>query len=191
MTEIWANEFDEIPTTLIARPDLRQAMLTNIAKDAIPGKVTEGGDRLEKFRVILSHLIEGKLTFKDAIVAIEHELSPHLSAHGSNNQVFPERWAERLLRIQFSRFYNQTVMEDLLARGETMCFVPHSSKEKQNSKCSKLLAGQEHSLETLYKRLIESYRNGNFGPEVKIPDHPFCTHVIIKCVTDPSKPTGT
>jgi hypothetical protein len=180
MTKIWANEFDEIPTTLIARPDLRQAMLIIIAKDAIPGKVTEGGDRLEKFRVILSHLTEGKLTFEDSIVAIEHELSPHSSAHGSNNRVFPERWAERLLRIQFSRFYNQAVMEDLLACGETLCFVPHSSKEKQDSKCSKLLAGQEHSLEVLYQRLIDSYRNGIFGSEVKIPDHPFCTHTITK-----------
>jgi hypothetical protein len=130
MTSRYAEDFTEIPTVLNQNPGLRAEMLALIRDQPMPGKVTEGGARLEDFREILTDLARGDIDLSRAIWRTEAELPQQASPHQHNNRVSPTGWAERLVRTQYSRFYNQAVMEQLLARGETQCFVPHSTIEE-------------------------------------------------------------
>jgi hypothetical protein len=170
MSKIWANEFGEIFQTLVERLDLREAILKLIDEQPIPGKVTEGGNRLSTFRLILKRLIKGEISLSEAYARIEVELPRSGSFHSGNNRVFADGWAERLVRTQLSRFYNQAVMEQLISEGYSQCYVPHSSAEEPGSKCSMYLAGNTQDVKVLYDRLINSYARGNWNNEVKIPE---------------------
>lgn len=162
----------------MANENLREAILNLIGAEPMPGKVTEGGDRLETFRQTLTDLTNGEIELKEAYVRTERELPRYDSPHSDNNKVFPDGWAERLVRIQFSRMYNQAVLEQLRDDGIKDCFVPHSDFEKADSRCTLELAGSEQSVSVLYQRLIDSYRDGQFSRHAKIPNHPHCTHVV-------------
>ena len=59
-----------------------------------------------------------------------------------------------------------------------MCFVPHSDEQDASSACTQQLAGGLHSVTMLYTRLLDNYQMGNWLKEVKIPNHPHCTHVV-------------
>jgi hypothetical protein len=178
MLKAWANEFADIPAVLAGRPDLQDAVLVLINEQPMPGKVTEGGNRLSRFRAILKSLADGTTGLQEACHRTELELPRLESIHGGNNRVFASGWAERLVRTQYSRFYNQAVMEQLLAEGAVSCFIPHSSSEDSGSKCSRLLAGGSHDLRLLYDRLLNSYARGNWTSDLKVPEHPHCTHVV-------------
>lgn len=178
MTEEYANDFTEIPQTLEANSALRVAVVAVVEREAMPGKATEGSDRLERFRRILIDLVNGRLSLEGAYERTEQELSRDTSPHRDDNRVFAAGWAERLVRTQLSRCYNQAVMEKLLSEGATMCFVPHSSAEDPGTACSLELAGGHHELQPLYERLTRAYRDGVWSREVKIPNHPHCTHTI-------------
>jgi hypothetical protein len=178
MPRVFAKEFRDITATLSENTELRDAVLTLIDEQPVPGKVTEGGDRLLRFKEILKRLVRGEIRMTEAFYQTESELPREGSFYAANNRVFPSGWAERLVRTQFSRFYNQAVMEQLLSEGQTQCFVPHSSEEDSGSKCSMNLAGGAHDIRVLYSRLIESYARGNWSGDLKIPEHPHCTHVI-------------
>jgi hypothetical protein len=180
MSEVLANDFTEIPTVLSQNEALRNAVVALVATDAMAGKVTEGGDRLERFRAILTDLVNGQIGLGEAIRRTQAELPRQTSPYSGNNRVFASNWEERLVRTQLSRFYNQGVMEQLLAEGETQCFVPHSPAEDPDSNCSRQLAGQNHDVKALYERLVTSYRDGVWSQSVKIPDHPHCTHVVTR-----------
>ncbi len=178
MADTFANDFFEIPATLSASQGLREAVLDLIAAEPMPGKVTEGGNRLSTFREILRDLANGEITLDEAYLRTQRDLPRYESPHSGNNRVFADGWAERLVRIQFSRFYNQAVLEQLREEGAQTCFVPHSDAEDAISPCTRELAGANQSVNVLYQRLIDSYRNGQFGREPKIPNHPHCTHVV-------------
>lgn len=178
MSDILASDFTEIPTILSQNDEIRNAVLTLIANQPIAGKVTDSKERLEKFRVILTDLVKGQINLTEAYTRTSVELPRQASSHSGNNQVFSDGWEERLVRTQLSRFYNQAVMEKLLSEGENQCFVPHSSSEASNSPCSMYLAGSNHDLKMLYNRLVNSYAKGQWTKEVKIPNHPHCTHVV-------------
>jgi len=179
MSDLYANDFTEISSVLSANTELRKAVLDLIDDQPIAGKVMEGGDRLEKFRAIMKELVQGEIDLPEAYHRTEIDLPRHTSIHSSSNRVFCQNWAERHVRTQFSRFYNQAVMEKLLAEGHTQCFVPHSSIEDPGSPCSLQLAGGSHDLKTLYDWLVRSYADGEWVQEVKIPNHPHCTHVVV------------
>jgi hypothetical protein len=190
MSTVLAKEFAEIPNVLSKRQDLREAMVKLIENQPMPGKVTEGSDRLTRFRELLKKLTIGELNISEAYSRTENELSRDNSIYFSENKTFPKGWAEKLVKTQFSRFYNQVVIELLLADGQTKCFVPHSSEEDANSKCSRELAGKIHDISLLYERLIDCYARGNWSNRaVKIPDHPNCTHVIthVEFAKEPTK----
>lgn len=178
MSRVYAKEFRDIPAVLSENTELREAILRLIDEQPVPGKVTEGGDRLLRFKEILKRLVRGEIRLAEAYYYTEAELPRESSYYAANNRVFPSGWAERLVRTQFSRFYNQAVMEQLMSEGQTQCFVPHSSEEDRGSKCSMSLAGGAHDIKVLYNRLIESYARGNWSKDLKIPEHPHCTHVI-------------
>lgn len=180
MSDVFASDFTEILTVLSQNNELKSSVLILISNEPMPGKVTEGGDRLEKFRAILTDLVNGQMDLTEAYERTSVDLPRQASSHSSNNRVFPENWEERLVRIQLSRFYNQSVMEKLLADGENQCFVPHSRDEASDSPCSIYLAGSNHNLNELYKRLVDSYSQGEWTKEVKIPNHPHCTHVVTR-----------
>lgn len=173
----WASEFHEIPDTLAARTDLRARMHALLSQN-MPGKATEGGSRLDSLRAILADLIDGQIALDAAIRSVQQRLPREQSPHASNNRVFPSGWDERLVRTQFSRLYNQAALEHLAAANETQCFIAHSSAEAADSPCSISLAGGTHEISELLARLIESYVNGNWSSDLKIPNHPHCTHVV-------------
>jgi len=178
MSKVYAKEFRNISATLSENTELRDAVLRLIDEQPVPGKVTEGGDRLLRFKEILKQLVRGEIGLSEAYYRAEAEIPRESSFYAANNRVFPSGWAERLVRTQFSRFYNQAVMEQLISEGQTQCFVPHSSEEDGGSKCSMFLAGSAHDIKVLYNRLVESYAQGNWSKDLKIPEHPHCTHVI-------------
>lgn len=174
----YASEFSEIPQALHNNPTLKNYMLSLISDKKISGKALEGGDRLEKFRLILAKLTKGELLLNEAVRTVETQLSRHTSIHAGSNSVFASNWAERLVRTQFSRFYNQAVLETEVKKGNSECFVPPSSQEQASSQCSQILAGRSHDISHLLKLLVTSYEDGNWDKTPKIPDHPHCTHVV-------------
>lgn len=178
MADIYAQDLYEIPEVLSHNGDLREAVIALVESQPIAGKATEGGDRVNRFRAILIDLFNGDTNFTEAYHRTERELPRHSSIHRDSNRVFASGWAERLVLTQYSRFYNQAVMEKLINEGYTECYVPHSPGEDVSSPCSQQLAGGNHSLQTLYTRLIESYERGQWTRKAKIPDHPHCTHVV-------------
>ncbi len=180
MINLYANDFSEILDVLKKNELLRKRVLNLIESGNIIGKSTEGGDRLEKFRIILKQLVEEIIKdISEAYVNVEKLLPRNASSFASNNSVFSDDWAERLVRTQLSRFYNQAVMEELLEKKEIKCFVSHSKSENIDTNCTKFLAGNEVDLKQLYERLVNAYEKGDYSnKEPKIPDHPNCTHVV-------------
>jgi hypothetical protein len=174
----WANKFNEIEDTILERKDIREKMIELIEKKNIAGKVLEGGNRLNDFRNILKKLVNSELTYLKAISETELYLSKENSMYKNNGRVFSSDWAERLVKIQYSRFYNQAVMCLLLNSGETMCFVPTTLTQDPDSPCSKYLANRAHDINLLLDRLVDSYEKGNFTKEPMIPNHLHCSHVI-------------
>jgi hypothetical protein len=174
----YASDFQEIPEALRNNSSLKDSVLSLVQSKKIAGKATEGGDRLEKFKQILTDLVNDKITLDKAISLTESAIPRHGSIHAGSNHVFASGWAERLVRTQFSRFYNQAVLESEVAKGNTECFVPPSSQEQPSSQCSQSLAGRSHDISHLLKLLVSSYEDGQWDKTPKIPDHPHCTHVV-------------
>ena len=174
----YAKEFSEIIETVKNNPQLLKRIVSLIATESIPGKVLEGEGRVDSFRVILSDYFEGKYNVNETISEVEFRLPRQYSAYESDNKVFPKGWAERLTRTHVSSFYNQAVLIEIIESGGSECFVAHSSSEGADSKCSQQLAGSRHSASVLLDKLVSSYRNGNWDRDVKIPDHPHCTHTV-------------
>lgn len=178
MSNTYAKEFAEISEALTANTKLQEAMLLLVGNQPIAGKVIEGANRLSVFREILQRLISGEISFLQANREVENNISSLTSIHAHNVKVFPSRWAERLLRTQYSRFYSQTVLEKLLDNGETDCYIAHSSEESVASNCSRFLAGYNHDAGQMHSRLISAYGQGIWDKSLKVPDHPHCSHVI-------------
>lgn len=178
MTE-WATYYDEIPEALENNSTLRLHALELIAEEPILGKSVEGGTRTEDFRAILTQFFEGKINQDAAEQRIWEELPPNQSPHQHNNRVFHKQWAERLIRSQAGRFYNQSVMELLQEEGESECFVPRSPREYPDSDCTRRLAGARHSVSELLQYLYSQQRQGNWNDGVTIPGHANCTHTVV------------
>lgn len=175
----WAHDFYEIPESVDGNEELRDTIINLLENDPIPGKVTEGGDRIEALRGILNAVFNGNLDIWEAISQVSSELPRRESPHSANNQVFPSGWEERLIRTQISRFYNQAVLLTLVDRGHQKCFVPHSPNEDPDTPCTLNLAGQTANVGILLERLERKYRDGQWHDEITIPDHPHCTHAIV------------
>jgi len=170
MNEFWANHFDEIPMTLEARSDIREAMAVLIVKEPIHAKEINDEEQLRKFRGILIRLTMGEITFEDAEVDVKEALLPLIETESN--------WAKALLWVQYSRFYNQTVLDLLRSRGQSRVLVPQVPEEGQNVKCNMDLGGKGHSITMLYDRLVDAYTYGKEVDGSFIPNHPFCTHVV-------------
>lgn len=181
MSDIFANDFTDILNTLSQNQNILDKVNTLIANESITGKAIQGGDRLEKFRDILKNLVANKISLDEAYKKTKIELPRSTSIHNQSNKVFASGWSERLVRTELSSFYNQAVMEILIAEGEELCYVPHSTAEKSDSPCSIHLAGKNNDLKNLYNLLIKSYRNNDWSDrQPKIPNHPHCTHVVTR-----------
>jgi hypothetical protein len=174
----FAKEYSGISRALSTNQPLRQLVTSLLQSQPILGKVMEGGSRSDDFRAIMCRLAEGAITESEAYNITMKTLPEETSPYAGSRRVFPHGWAERLVRIQFSRFYNQAVLLYLTENGQTRCYVPHSSTEEMTSSCSRHIAGSEHSIETLLMRLVFAYEKGDFSQGPKIPDHPHCTHVV-------------
>lgn len=174
----YASEFNEISNAVKGNEAIRLRIINLIGSEPILGKVIEGDGRIEELRTIISNFFAGNIEINDAIKEVEFRLPRNHSPHENNNRVFPQGWAERLIRTSISCFYNQAVLTEILESGQTECFVAHSSSESSDSNCSQQLAGSRHNASTLLERLVDSYRKGNWGKDVKIPDHPHCTHTV-------------
>ncbi|WP_135855285.1 hypothetical protein [Halorussus salinus] len=175
----WAEDFYEIPEAVTANEELQNNILDLVNEQPIHGKVTQGGNRTESLREILREYFRGETNLEQAFQEVSSELPRHESPHASNNQVFAKGWAERLVRTQASRFYNQAVLLLLQERGDQTCFIPHSSEEDVSSDCTQMLAGNEVEIELLLNRLRRAHVDGEWHEEVMIPDHPHCTHTVV------------
>ena len=178
MTAQFADDYFGIPDALMNNAAIRQRMISLITSEPVVGKAIEGGDRLDRLRVILIEMTGGKLDLNSSIAQVGRELPRNSSIYLDDNRVFAIGWEERLIRTQFSRFYNQAVLEMVIAEGGVDCFIPHSSAEQSTTSCSINLAGRRHLAKPLLERLISSYRDGNFSNDLKVPHHPHCTHVV-------------
>ena len=174
----YASEFSEISGCLKNNESLKAKIFELIKSEPISGKAIEGEGRLEALRIILADFFNGNWSIEQSIQEIEFRLPRNYSAHENNNRVFPQGWAERLLRTNISCFYNQAVLMTILESGNSKCFVGHSSAEGSDSNCSQQLAGSRHDASLLLERLVNSYRKGVWNKDVKIPDHPHCTHTV-------------
>jgi hypothetical protein len=174
----YAQDFYEIPETVEENDELRERIRTLVSNEALPGKVTEGGERVEKTREILDSFFRGDISLQESIDQVSEELPRRESQYAHNNRVFPDNWDERLIRTQISRFYNQAVLETLEEQGEDECFVPSSDHQKMDSPCTLQLADGTAPVDDLLDRLIRAYREGEWHEEVMIPDHPHCTHTV-------------
>jgi hypothetical protein len=176
---MYAQEFVGIQDALKINIRLRSHFSQLVASDVILGRVLEGTGRVESFRPILSDLGEGSLSLDQAYRRTEMEIPQHSSPLAGDGRVFATGWAERLVRTQLSRFYNQAVLALVLADGQTHVHVPHSPHEAPSSQCSQLLAGRSYPAQVLHDNLVAAYRDGDYGKNPKIPHHPHCTHVVV------------
>jgi len=174
----YAQDFYEIPDAVESNDELRTQILQLVESEPIPGKVTEGGERVDTLRGILSEFFQGEISLKQSIERIAEDIPRHESKHAQNNRVFAENWDERLSRTQISRFYNQAVLLILQENGEDQCSIPHSEHEDRDSSCTLELAGGTADTDYLLECLNRSYREGEWHDDVMIPDHPHCTHTV-------------
>lgn len=173
MTE-FATEFREITTTFAASEDLRAAARALVDSQKLHSKALGSQERVLRFKGILHRLISGEITYPDAIRMTEQELPPT----SSDKRVFNRQTPEKLVRTNYSRFYNHAVLEHLLTRGETRCYVPCSTEEDAGSTCSQTLAGKEHDLHRMYREHVAAFNDEQYEYRYRIPHHPNCTHVI-------------
>lgn len=180
MIDIFANDFYEIIPALSKNSELSSKVLSLIESRPIMGKALEEETRKNEFRDILKKLVKGELIeLSSVIYQVQIKIPKSTSKYASNNRVFTRDWAERLVRIQLSLFYNQAVMEILIDSGKEECFIPHSKYEDYNSFCTLEMAGKNHKVKELYCKLIDVYENENYDRyAITIPQHPNCTHVI-------------
>ena len=179
MAKIYAKDFFEILEVLPKYDELRKKMIYLIKTKPIQAKVTEEYERQQVFREILINLIDGEIIdLKTAYEKVEKDLSQISSKYIGNSRIFSKGWPERHVRTQLSRFYNQVVLEILLENDFSECFIPHSSSEDPSSKCTQYFACTKQNTKILYDRLIKNYEIGDWDNEPKIPDHPYCTHVV-------------
>ncbi|MCD9491365.1 hypothetical protein GLP30_11085 [Photobacterium phosphoreum] len=178
MTASYAKDFHEIPESLTNNTSLKRKVLDLVQSEPIAGKVTAGGSRLEDFREILIDFFDLQIDLNAVIAETERRLPRQQSIFSGDNRVFASGWAERLIRTQISRFYNQAVLETIIESGSDGCFIDHSSSEQASSKCSQQLAGTTHSAHVMLDRLKSSYGDGVWNNDRKLPDHPHCTHTF-------------
>jgi hypothetical protein len=180
MSDIYARDFTGILAALRVNADLLHRVERLIDQEPMIGKAVEGGGRLSAFRSILRNLIGGQIDLQEAFLRTGLQLPRVNSPYSRSNLVFSQDWEERLVRAELSRFYNQAVMEKLLAEGHTECFVPPSKIQDPSSRCTRELAGSKHNLLTLYDRLVRCYRDNDRSDEdPKVPDHPYCSHTVV------------
>lgn len=174
----YANEFNEILIALNSNSELRRRVVELIQDKPILGKSIEEDTRVNKFREILTELVDGNISsLEESYAKVESVIPRNESRYYSDNRVFASGWAERLVRTQLSKFYNQAILEELKDRGEEECFVPASSSHNLSSRCA-IIQNETYKVEELLQNLIENYENGEYDSSIKIPEHPHCSHVI-------------
>lgn len=157
MSTLYATDFTEIPTALANNRNVRHRMITLVASEPIVGKAIEEPNRLPIFREILRELTLGNVNIHGAIRRVSSDLPPGRSSYGHDRRVFPQGWEERIIRTQYSRFYNQAVLDELFDKGTQKCFVPHSSSEQPTNECSLRIAGRAHEVAELRHNLRQAY----------------------------------
>ncbi|MGE3376477.1 MAG: hypothetical protein AB7O37_23340 [Vicinamibacteria bacterium] len=181
----YASHFFEIPSVLAQNEPLRREVVRRVAGQPMPAKVLEGPGRPAALRRVLTDLLaplQPPYTLDEAYLAAEAALPRAGCLHAQSNQVFAAGWAERLVRTELSVSYNQTVLELVLAAGESQVHVPPSPREDASSPCTLHLAGSTQDAETLLRLLLQSYRQGRWQTALKVPNHPHCTHVVVPLI---------
>ncbi len=160
--------------------EIKSIVIELIKTKNISGKITEEQTRKKKFRIILEQLISGEIpTLESGYTKVATDIPESTSKYEGNRRIFSRDWAERHVRTQLSRFYNQAIMIFLIKSGEKKCFVPHSPTEDVNSICTIYIAGKEHEIKLMCNKLIEIYENEKWDDKpLIIPQHPNCTHVV-------------
>jgi hypothetical protein len=174
----YANEFNEILITLSNNFELKTKVVELIQTRPILGKSIEEDSRVNRFREILIELVEDNTSsLEQSYTKVESTIQRNESKYFFDNRVFANGWPERLVRTQLSRFYNQTLLEELKDHGETECFIPASSSQNLSSKCA-IIQNKNYNVNELLQNLINNYEKGQYDSSIKIPEHPHCSHVV-------------
>lgn len=173
----FATEFRGIPAALAQEDALRILMVDLISNRPILGKSVEGVGRAEKLRQILIGVATARIPLETAAAEVRNQLPRTASPHSTDNRVFPTNWAERLVTVQFSRFYSQAVLTHLVGSSVETCLIPHAEEENPAGRCAMFYAGKPHHTVDLLKSLVDAYEKGLWSEEVRVPAHPDCHHV--------------
>jgi hypothetical protein len=169
----FAREFRDIPTALAQEDELRIRMIVLIALRPIHAKSVEGRGRVDVLREVLRDLAAGRLSLGQAATTLRMRAPEQSSPHAGNNRVFTRNWAERLVADQFSRFYNQAVLEHLRAVGVEQCVVSHAADEDPVGVCATSIAGRSHLVKDLHSALVAAYELNKWdGGVLRVPSHP-------------------
>ena len=171
----YASNFSEISKTYSWNEPLREMACMLVKTEPIHSKALGENERVNIFREILIKFIEGKISFHEAIRSVKNSLP----AHFINSNIFSRKWAERLVRTEFSRFYNQALLKILVSKGEQYCSVPHSANESDSSECTLSIAGHQWKTSEMLSSLTRAFSEGDWSRTKRlIPNHPNCNHVI-------------
>ena len=119
MIDKYASNFYEILTVLGKNDEIKSIVIELIKTKLIPGKITEEQTRKKKFRRVLEQLVNGEIqTLKSGYNKVALNIPESTSKYEGDRRVFSRDWAERLMRTQLSRFYNQAILTLLLKSGE-------------------------------------------------------------------------
>lgn len=184
----YANDFSDIQLVLEYDNHLRQSIKGLILNQIMTGnvfvsKADEDQIRIDKFRAILCLYFSCTIDFYQAKIETEIKLNRKDSCYENDNRTFCTNWSSRLLRTQISRFYNEAILNQLIADGEQFCYIAHSKMKVKNESskfplCACLVDKMLDPIELL-DNLVDAYGgNCNYKAEPKIPSHPHCTHTI-------------
>ena len=68
-------------------------------------------------------------------------------------------------------------MEKLDKDKEEECFIPTSNSVNLSPKCA-IIQNNNYKVKELLQNLVNNYDLGEYDSSIKIPEHPYCSHVI-------------
>lgn len=174
----FAREFKEIAAALAQEDALRIRVINLVRSRPILGRAVEGPGRADELRSILELLAAGRITVGEAGAQTQQRLPRASSPYASDNRVFASDWADRLIRVQFSRFYNQAVLEQLSEAAVVDCVVAHATEEQPGGTCAQNVAGRRLPVAELLSNLVAAYEQDAWDERIRVPRGPHCHHVV-------------
>src|SRR5690606_23392467 len=105
-------------------------------------KALKGFQRQNKFRQIMSDLVNAQIDLEQAYIRVARDLPPSNSQYRNDNQVFCRNWNKRLVNTYLNRRYCQIILEKLISDKVDLCHVPKARANPSDSiscdKCAQI-----------------------------------------------------